>query len=591
MSNTILQKARDYEEEHSAAISAAERPAYHLTPYVGWMNDPNGFSFYHGKYHLFYQYNPYATHWGPMHWGHAVSTDLLHWEYLPCAIAPDSPSDNGPGCFSGSATEMDDARQLLMYTSVVSEKQPNGEMRDIQTQSVAVGDGLDYEKPACNPVLTQKDLPEGYSKFDFRDPKIWREADGTYSAVTVALTEDGSGAAVLFQSKDGFDWHFVTVLARNNNVYGKMWECPDFFPLDGKHVLMVGPMEMRPSGEFHNGHNVIAFVGSYDEKTHTFTREQVQMVDGGIDFYATQTTQAPDGRRLMTAWLQTWSDTEDKPQGCKWFGQTICPRELHLKDGRIVQTPVRELDAAHGKRTLHEDVTVQNETVLPGIGGRIADLTVTVAAGEYRSFTVKLAADAAYHTRLTYDPYTSLLTLDRSCAGSRADIPQGIAGAHRQLCQHGRAHLLLGHRRFAAQESFVRPARHPGRQRRAWLDQKHAQRCKFKACEHFHRIGHKAFCGAAKVLTNGGLHMPPPGIGQRAAEGRRGLAASGQEKGRLSGAADRCRVTAAAVSADQLPVLPGAVQRRRQKLHAGYSRLHRIGQSCRIKGAAERRCP
>ena len=124
----------------------------------------------------------------------------------------------------------------------------------------------------------------------------------------------------------------------------------------------------------------------------------------------------------MTAWLQTWSDTEDKPQGCKWFGQTICPRELHLRDGHIVQTPVRELDAAHGKRTLHENVTVQNETALAGIGGRIADLTVTVAAGEYRSFTVKLAADAAYHTRLTYDPYTSLLTLDRSCAGSRADI-------------------------------------------------------------------------------------------------------------------------------------------------------------------------
>ena len=342
MPSEILNKARAYEAEHGAAISPAERPAYHMTPYVGWLNDPNGFSYYKGKYHQFYQYNPYDVRWAPMHWGHAVSTDLLHWEYLPCALAPDSPADNGPGCFSGSATEMDDGKQLLMYTSVIAEKQPNGEMRDIQTQSIAIGDGLDYEKPACNPVLTQKDLPEGFSKFDFRDPKIWREADGTYSAVTVCLAEDGSGAAVLFQSKDGFDWHFVTVLERCNNQYGKMWECPDFFPLDGKQVLMLGPMEMLPKGEFHNGHNVIAFIGSYDKATHTFTKENVQLMDGGIDFYATQTTLAPDGRRIMTAWLQTWSDTEDKPKGCKWFGQTICPRELHIKDGRIVQTPVRE---------------------------------------------------------------------------------------------------------------------------------------------------------------------------------------------------------------------------------------------------------
>ena len=422
MNDLTLQKARAYEAEHGAAIPPAERPAYHMTPYVGWLNDPNGFSYYKGKYHQFYQYNPYDVRWAPMHWGHAVSTDLLHWEYLPCALAPDSPVDNGPGCFSGSATEMDDGKQLLMYTSVVAEKQPNGEMRDIQTQSIAIGDGLDYEKPACNPVLTQKDLPEGFSKFDFRDPKIWREADGTYSVVTVCRAEDDSGAAALFQSKDGFDWHFVTVLERCNNQYGKMWECPDFFPLDGKQVLMLGPMEMLPKGEFHNGHNVIAFIGSYDEVTHTFTKENVQLMDGGIDFYATQTTLAPDGRRIMTAWLQTWSDTEDKPQGCKWFGQTICPRELHIKDGRILQTPVRELDAVHGKRTFHENVTVQGETSLESIKGRVADLTVTVQPGEYRSFTLKLAADADHHTSLTYDPYTSQLTLDRSYAGSRADI-------------------------------------------------------------------------------------------------------------------------------------------------------------------------
>ena len=91
MNGLTLQKARAYEAEHGAAISPAERPAYHMTPYVGWLNDPNGFSYYKGQYHQFYQYNPYDVRWAPMHWGHAVSTDLLHWEYLPCALAPDSP--------------------------------------------------------------------------------------------------------------------------------------------------------------------------------------------------------------------------------------------------------------------------------------------------------------------------------------------------------------------------------------------------------------------------------------------------------------------------------------------------------------------
>lgn len=421
MPSEILSKARAYEAEHGSAIPAEERPAYHLTPYVGWMNDPNGFSFYKGQYHMFYQYNPYKTVWGPMHWGHAVSTDLLHWEYLPCALAPDSPTDNGPGCFSGSAVEMEDGRQLLLYTSVVAEKQPDGEMRDIQTQSIAVGNGLDYEKPLEYPVLTVKDIPDGYSKFDFRDPKIWREEDGYY-AVTVNCTEDGSGAALLFHSPDGYKWTYRSVLDRSRNELGKMWECPDFFPLDGKYVLMLGPMEMRAKGAFHNGHNVIALIGDYDKATHTFTRERVQLMDCGIDFYATQTTLAPDGRRLMTAWLQTWSDTMDKPQDSKWFGQLIFPRELHLKDGKIVQTPAKELDAAHGNHIRHDKVIIQQETTLEGIGGRVADLTVQVQPGDYRSFTIKLAADPEYHTSLTYEPHSSLLTLDRSYAGSRADI-------------------------------------------------------------------------------------------------------------------------------------------------------------------------
>ena len=106
------------------------RPSLHFTPQKGWINDPNGLVFFKGQYHLFYQYNPYDTHWDSMHWGHVVSKDLLHWEYLPAALAPDEDYDK-MGCFSGSAIELDDGRQLLMYTAVDHETLEDGSKRDM----------------------------------------------------------------------------------------------------------------------------------------------------------------------------------------------------------------------------------------------------------------------------------------------------------------------------------------------------------------------------------------------------------------------------------------------------------------------------
>ena len=422
MNDLTLQKARAYEAEHGAAISPEERPAYHMTPYVGWLNDPNGFSYYKGKYHQFYQYNPYDVRWAPMHWGHAVSTDLLHWEYLPCALAPDSPADNGPGCFSGSATQMDDGKQLLMYTSVVAEKQPNGEMRDIQTQSIAIGDGLDYEKPACNPVLTQKDLPEGFSKFDFRDPKIWRETDGTYSAVTVCLAEDGSGAAALFQSKDGFDWHFVTVLERCNNQYGKMWECPDFFPLDGKQVLIVSPQEMLAEGlEHHSGNGSLCLIGSYDRSSHTFTREAGQAIDYGMDFYAGQTTGTPDGRRVLIAWMNNWENYLT-PNDFKWSGPMTVPRELTIRDGRLHQNPVRELEKYRAGELTFEAQASGDFKELPGVSGRVFDMTVEFDTKVCRNFELRVAVNERFYTSLTYDGAKQTFTTDRTYSGSTRDL-------------------------------------------------------------------------------------------------------------------------------------------------------------------------
>ena len=425
MTSEALQKARDYEEKYGAFIRE-ERPAFHLTARVGWMNDPNGFSFYQGQYHLFYQYHPYSIQWGPMHWGHAVSRDLLHWEYLPAALAPDTPYDEG-GCFSGSAVELPDGRQLLMYTGVQPQLGEDGTRQDIQTQCLAVGDGLNYEKCGCNPVLDEKDLPGGFSKSDFRDPKMYPNPDGGYDCVVGNRTDDGSGAILLYHSDDGLHWQFVTILDRCYNEFGKMWECPDFFPLGGKQILMTSPQDMTALGmEFHNGNGTIFLIGSYDAETHHFERERVQAVDYGLDFYAPQTIVAPDGRRIVIGWMQNWDTcVGGHPRGANWFGQMSLPRELDFRDGRVIQTPIRELDQLHGRRVAYTDIPVQEEVTLQGIYGRVIDMTVTVkpmAADCYSRFCMKIASGSRHYTSITYTPQTSTLRISRNHSGSMRDF-------------------------------------------------------------------------------------------------------------------------------------------------------------------------
>ena len=308
------------------------------------MHDPNGFSYYNGEYHLFYQYHPYASYWGPMHWGHAVSKDLLHWRYLPAALAPDESYDKD-GCFSGSAVEMDDGRHLLMYTGVVEEELPDGTKKGVQTQCVAIGDGVNYEKYEGNPVIDESQLPEGGDRFEFRDPRIWKAEDGTYRCVAGNCDGDRDGQILLYSSKDALHWNFEKILLRNHDRFGKMWECPDFFELDGKQVLLTSPQDMLPQGfEYHNGNGTVCFIGTYDEETDTFHEEHNQAIDYGIDFYAPQTVLTPDGRRIMIGWMQNWDTCNLYTFKEPWFGQMSLPRELSVKNGRLIQKPIRELE-------------------------------------------------------------------------------------------------------------------------------------------------------------------------------------------------------------------------------------------------------
>lgn len=420
-STTKLEEARAYERREGTAIPAEDRPKFHLTPWVGWMNDPNGFCCYQGAYHMFYQYYPYDTVWGPMHWGHAVSSDLLHWEHLPCALAPDTDAD-AKGCFSGTAVPTPDGRLLLCYTGVQDDG--NGGVK--QLQCVAEGDGIDFVKDTENPVIDEHLLPAGASCVDFRDPKIWYE-DGLYCCVVSTRDAEAQGRILLYESKDARQWEYRTTLDCCNNEYGKMWECPDFFPLDGKQLLLVSPQEMEATadGEFHAGFGTVALLGHYDKASQKFTREHVQPIDYGTDFYAPQTTLTPDGRRVMIAWMQNWATVNEAPRHHRWFNCMTMARELFLQNGRLYQRPVREIEAMW-KNTIHRVETLEGTASYEGVAGRSLDLTIVLdiaASPDCRRFALSFAADDRHHTQIEWRSAYNELIFDRSCCGSRRDIP------------------------------------------------------------------------------------------------------------------------------------------------------------------------
>jgi len=424
MTSKLLQCARDFEEKYSPYV-AEELPKFHVTAPIGWINDPNGFAPYKGEYHLFFQYHPYDVKWGPMHWGHVKTKDFIRWERLPVAMAPDMDYDKD-GCFSGGAVEMPDGRHLLMYTGVHSVRQENGKVDSFQTQCIAIGDGVNYEKYQGNPVIRSEDIPEGGSTTDFRDPKIWRE-DGMYYAVMGNRTPDGSGTILLYRSEDAIHWEFVNKLASCHNQYGKMWECPDFFPLDGKHVLLTSPQEMKAVGlEFHPGNANVCLIGTYDKTVHHLMRENVQAIDYGLDFYAPQTLEAEDGRRVMIGWMQNWETSGSHLQGQRFMGQMTIPRELCVRNGRLCQNPVRELENYRSTKIAYQNVMMTGDISLPGVSGRFLDMTVTIRPGNeasmYRWFKINVARDGEHCTSIRFKPATNIIRIDRTQSGLPCDI-------------------------------------------------------------------------------------------------------------------------------------------------------------------------
>ncbi|PSN47193.1 Sucrose-6-phosphate hydrolase [Blattella germanica] len=404
-----VEYANQYIEENKDTVIQTYRLNYHFMAPIGWINDPNGFIYYQGEYHLFYQFNPYDTFSQKIHWGHAKTKDLIHWEHLPVALAPDEWYD-ADGVFSGSAIEKD-GKLYVMYT---------GNSAEGQVQCIAVSeDGIHFEKVPENPVLDANDLPSNAQAPDFRDPKVFKRGD-LYYVVLVTKTTDNRGEVLLYQSADLINWEFKSILLEGTSEQGIMWECPDLYQLDGKDVLVLSPIQIpRVGNEYWNIDSVVEFVGTMDWESGKMAVETVKELDHGMDFYATQSLEDQQGRRIVIAWMAMWGrNFPTDTLGHHWAGSMTLPRELHVKDGLLTQVPVAEAFNITQNPVEYFGVYLTDEVrEFNQVSGETGLLNIVVNLNVASVFTIDLRANENEKTVLTYNTESQELILDRTSSG------------------------------------------------------------------------------------------------------------------------------------------------------------------------------
>lgn len=320
------------------------RHKYHLMPPTGWLNDPNGLSYYGGNYHVFFQYAPENARGGDKCWGHYQSPDLLNWEYTGIAIYPDTEYDRN-GAYSGGALT-DDGNLELFYTGNLKEEGDFdyiNEGRGATVIYLSTEDGVHLTEKEL--LMTNDDYPADLSRH-VRDPKVWKE-DGRYYMVQGARTKEDKGVVLVFSSEDKYHWNYIHRL-ESEEKFGFMWECPDLYELDGQTILCISPQGVEQDGYWYaNKYQTVTSVIHGDFRTDGVP-EGFRELDGGFDFYAPQTFLTEDGRRILIGWMGM-ADVEDEYTNRTtedgWQNVLTLARELSLKDGIVCQNPVRELSS------------------------------------------------------------------------------------------------------------------------------------------------------------------------------------------------------------------------------------------------------
>ena len=338
------------------------RHKYHLMPPTGWLNDPNGLSYYGGNYHVFFQYAPEDARGGDKCWGHYQSPDLLNWEYTGIAIYPDTEYDRN-GAYSGGALT-DDGNLELFYTGNLKEEGDFdyiNEGRGATVIYLSTEDGVHLTEKEL--LMTNDDYPADLSRH-VRDPKVWKD-QGSYYMLLGARTRGSLGEALLYRSEDKKAWRFLKTITATE-PFGYMWECPDYFKVEGRPVFAFSPQgieaeEYRFANIYQSGY--LADVRLPDTGQIRDIYKKFREWDLGFDFYAPQTFEAPDGRRILFGWAGVTDSPYDNEPSIRegWQYSMTVPRELSWKGDILCQKPVRELEALrkdeivleHGKAEIH----------------------------------------------------------------------------------------------------------------------------------------------------------------------------------------------------------------------------------------------
>jgi beta-fructofuranosidase len=390
--------------------SDPHRPGFHFLPPRNWMNDPNGLFYWEGRYHLFYQYNPYQPLWGAIHWGHASSSDLVHWQDHPLALTPGPGGGDAQGCWSGCVVN-DDGKPSAIYTGFIQPDQTPVMLARAQDPDL-----LTWQKSPYNPIIPEP--PSGVTTTDFRDPYVWKDGQSWHMALGAGM-QNGDSAILHYRSTDLVDWSYEGLLFNaQTSPQLKMWECPNFFKLMDRHVLLVSL--------FPNIQGVYYYVGHFDGQV--FMPVSEGYLEKGTAFYAPHVRQFTDGRAILFAWLlEGRSDAALEAAG--WAGVQSLPRELAVDEfDRLISKPARELITLRQQETEFEYIWLDpdEKIKIPFEGKRLEIEVFIESAVGVIGLEVLCSPDGTEKTRIMYNPIKNRVELDTRQSSLSEEAKTGI---------------------------------------------------------------------------------------------------------------------------------------------------------------------